>query len=150
MTERSQLRALQLLPPACNTGKECFLQDFRPQRTKAQSLNQRAGRSQYCKDLLLFIGQAADGLCIRSTMSPLENPPDTYPGGPAQPLPRSLLQFCHTHVGHQNSERNRGREIKQSLLTLGRGSWINFYEAGFILWNRFWHARSLFTAARCS
>ena len=66
-------------------------------------------------------------------MSPLENSPDTYPHSPAQPLPRSTLQFCHTHVGHQNSERNRDREIKESLLTLGKGSWINFYEAGLIL-----------------
>lgn len=41
-----------------------------------------------------------------------------------QLLPRSLLQFCHTHVGHRNSERNRDRDIKESLL--GGGSCIIF------------------------
>ena len=44
----------------------------------------------------------------------------------------SVALLSHTHVGHRNSKRSRDREINESLLTLGRGSRIIFYEPELI------------------
>lgn len=49
---------------------------------------------------------------------PIGDSTDTFTVLHIQLLPSSVLQFCHTHVGHWNGKRNK--DVKKSLLTLGR------------------------------
>lgn len=55
--------------------------------------------------------QAADGLCIRSGVFPLENPPDAYPRGPTTAPKISVTVLSHTcRTAKQWGEQRKGNQ----------------------------------------